>query len=124
MFAPYRGENDMKYIAAIALALAPCSAIAAPVYLKCQLDQDVGKATPWDVTLNEETGTVSFSFPDIRHALTARGIFTADTVTSNGFTFDRTNFGFQRDLSDIQAPGRKPIIDRGRCAIAQTKRAF
>ena len=113
----------MKFVLAIILASVPCSAYAAPIYLKCQLDQDVGKA-PWDVTLNEEAGMVTYLFPDSGRAYTVRGVFTAEKVTFNGFTVDRTNFGFQRDLSGLQASGRPPLIDRGRCTLATAKRAF
>lgn len=123
----------MKYAAMFALALMPCSASAAPVYLKCQLDQggpggaggdDQAAKAPMDITLNEEAGTVTYVFSQIGQAFTVRGVFTVDKVTFRGFTVDRTNLQFQRDLSDLQAPGRTPIIDRGRCTLAEVKRAF
>ena len=114
----------MKFVAAIVLAFVPCSAYAAPVYLKCQLDQDVGKSPAWDVTLNEDAGTVTYLFPDSGRAYTVRGVFTAEKVTFNGFTVDRTNFGFERDMSGLQVSGRPPMIDRGKCTIAVAKRAF
>jgi len=106
---------------------------AAPVYLKCQLDpgaqggaggRDMATQAPMDVTLNEEAGTVTYSFPQIGRAFTVRGVFTADKVSFNGFTVDRTNFAFQRDMSDLQASGRVPIIDHGRCTLVEVKRAF
>lgn len=114
----------MKLIAAMVILIFPCAASAAPVYLKCQLDQDVGKKPAWDVTLNEEAGIVTYAFPELGRIFTVRGAFTADRVVFNGFTVDRTNLAFQRDLSGLQAPGRVPIIDKGRCAIAEIKRAF
>ena len=116
----------MKAIVAITMALFPCAANAAPVYLKCQLDPGVGVATKtlMDVTLNEEAGTVTYSFSDIGRAFTVKGVFIVDKVSFNGFTVDRTNFAFQRDMSALQAPGRAPIIDHGRCALAEVKRAF
>lgn len=114
----------MRFVIAIAIALFPRAANAAPVYLKCQLDQDIGTKPAWDVTLNEETGKVTYSFPELGRAFTVPGVFTADRVTFNGFTVNRTNFAFQRDLGALQAPGRAPIIDHGRCALAEVKRAF
>ena len=123
----------MKFVVALMLALIPSSAYAAPVYLKCQLEpggaggaggEDQAAKAPMDVTLNEESGTVTYLFPETREAFTVRGTFTVDKVTFRGFTIDRTNLQFQRDLSDLQAPGRPPIIDRGRCWLVDVKRAF
>jgi len=114
----------VRFIIAIAMAAVPSAANAAPIYLKCQLEQDVGKQAPWDVTLNEEAGTVTYSFPELGRAYTVPGVFTVDKVTFRGFAIDRTNFAFQRDLSSLQAPGRAPIIDYGRCALAEVRRAF
>jgi len=115
----------MKFVVAIALAIVPYSASAAPVYLKCQLDQDVGKKPAWDVTLNEDSGSVTYVFPDLGRAYTVRGIFTAQSVTFNGFTVDRTNLAFSRDLSDLTVPGATPPpIDHGKCVIVTAKRAF
>ena len=114
----------MKFIIAIVLGLIPSVVTAAPVYLKCQLDEDVGKKSAWDVTLNEDVGNVTYSFPELGRAYTVRGVFTVNKVTFNGFTVDRTNFAFQRDMSALQAPGRTPIVDNGKCALAVAKRAF
>lgn len=124
----------MFRLALLALLLLPTAAAqAAPVYLKCQLDQgaqggagarDLAMQAPIDVTLNEDTATVTYSFPQIGRAFTVRGVFTADKVSFNGFTVDRTNLAFQRDMSDLQVPGRAPIIDRGECTLVHVKRAF
>lgn len=76
-----------------------------------------------NVTLNEESESVTYSFPDIERAFTVHGVFAADHVTFNGFTIDRTNLAFQRDMSDLQVSG-PPIIDRGKCTLVQVKRAF
>lgn len=120
-------------IAALTLAFVPHSAGATPVYLKCQLDrgavggaggEDLAAQAPMDVTLNEGAGTVTYTFPQIGRAYTVRGAFTVDRVTFNGFTIDRTNLAFTRDMSALQAPGRAPIVDRGRCSLAEVKRAF
>jgi hypothetical protein len=51
-------------------------------------------------------------------------VFTADKVSFSGFTVDRTNFAFLRDMSDLQVPGSPPIVDRGKCAIVHVNRAF
>ncbi|MBK9009419.1 hypothetical protein [Novosphingobium sp.] len=67
---------------------------------------------------------MTYTFPTIGRAFTVPGVFTADKVTFRGFTIDRTNLAFQRDMSHLQAPGRAPIIDRGRCTFAEVKRAF
>lgn len=123
----------MKYFAAAALALVPCSAYAAPVYLKCQLDpgaqggaggEDLLVKAPMEVTLNEDAGMVTYTLPTIGRAFTVPGAFTADKVSFRSFTIDRTNLAFQRDMSHLQAPGRAPIIDRGRCTLVEVKRAF
>ena len=115
----------MKYLAALALAAFPCSAYAAPVYLRCQLDpsatggaggEDFATKAPMDVTLNEDAGTVTYTFPEMGRAYTVRGVFTVDKVEFNGFTVDRTNFMFQRNTLGI--------IDHGRCALVEVKRAF
>lgn len=115
----------MKYVVALALALFPCSAYASPVYLKCQLDpgakgdaggQDYAAKAPMDVTLNEDAETVTYTFPAMGRAFTAHGVFTAENVTFNGFTVNRTNLAFQR--------ANLGSIDRGRCALVQVKRAF
>lgn len=106
------------------LAIVPHAALAAPVYLKCQLDQDAGKKPAWDVTLNEDEGMVTYSFPELGRAFTVRGVFTVNRVTFNGFTIDRTNLAFKRDLSSIQAPGRPPVIDVGKCTLVAIERAF
>ncbi|SEQ69499.1 hypothetical protein [Sphingobium sp. YR768] len=53
----------MKLLVTLAIALVPCSAYAAPVYLSCQLDQgakggvggeDFATKAPMKVTLNED----------------------------------------------------------------------
>lgn len=115
----------MKHVAALALVCIPCSAYAAPVYLKCQLDQgskggaggqDFATKAPMDVTLNEDAGTVTYVFPEMGRAYTVRGVFTADKVEFNGFAVDRTNLAFQRDTLGI--------VDRGRCALVEVKHAF
>jgi hypothetical protein len=114
----------MKFAIVIGALLIPSAGLASPTYLKCQLDKDIGKASPWEVTLHEEAGRVTYSFPDLGLRFTVQGTFTADKVMFQSFTVDRTNFAFQRDLSHVQAPGRAPIIDKGRCYLAQAKRAF
>jgi hypothetical protein len=123
----------MFRVAVVAVSLFSSAAEAAPVYLKCQLDpgalggaggRDMATQAPMDVTLNEDAGTVTYSFPQIGRAFTVPGVFTADKVSFNGFTVNRTNFAFQRDMSDVQAPGMRPIIDSGRCKLADIKRAF
>jgi hypothetical protein len=123
----------MFRLGAMLLLLVPAAAEAAPVYLKCQLDQgaqggagarDLATQAPMDVTLNEDAGSVTYSFPQIGRAFTVPGVFTADKVTFNGFSVDRTNLALQRDMTDLQAPGRTPIVDRGKCTIVHMNRVF
>ena len=116
----------MKLFAAAAILIATASgaAHAAPVYLKCQLDADIGKRGPGSVTLNEDTSMVSYSFPDIDRVFTVRGFFTSDKVTYNGFTIDRSTLSYTRDMSDLTVSGAKPQVDHGKCTIEQAKRAF
>ncbi|WP_136163530.1 hypothetical protein [Sphingomonas flavalba] len=115
----------MKHAAALVLALVPCPALAAPVYLKCQLapgtkggagGQDLAASAPMDITLNEDAGTVTYAFPTAARAYTVRGIFTAEQVTFNGFSVDRTNLAFQRSTFGV--------VDRGQCTLVEVKRAF
>jgi hypothetical protein len=115
----------MYRVAAIALALFSSGAGAAPVYLNCRLDPGAkaGGDPEMNVTLNEDTESVTYSFPSIGRAFTVHGVFAADHVTFNGFTIDRTNLAFQRDMSDLQVSG-PPIIDHGKCTLVQVKRAF
>jgi hypothetical protein len=128
----YRLGDFMFRLAGILLALLPATVQASPVYLKCLLDPaGQGRAgsrdlstEPMDVALNEEAGSVTYSFPWIDRSFTVRGAFTADKVTFNGFTVDRTDLAFTRDMSDLQAPGRAAIVDRGKCTLVQVKRAF
>lgn len=123
----------MPRIAAIMLFLLPAAAEATPVYLKCRLNAtaqggagpgDLLIQAPMDVTLNEDASTVTYSFPQIGRAFTVPGMFTADKVAFNGFTVDRTNLAFQRDMSGLRAPGRTPLIDRGECTLVHASRAF
>jgi hypothetical protein len=115
----------MYRVAAIALVLFASTAEAAPVYLHCQLDPGAkaGGDPEMNVTLNEETETVTYSAPTIGRAFTVHGVFAADHVTFNGFTIDRTNLAFQRDMSDLQVEG-PPIIDHGKCTLVKVNRAF
>ncbi|HWI89454.1 MAG TPA: hypothetical protein VNS11_09490, partial [Sphingomicrobium sp.] len=75
----------MYRVAAIALGLISSAAGAAPVYLKCQLDYDSSsnksQTHELDLTLNEDTGTVTISFVGTSLADTVRGAFNADKVT-------------------------------------------
>lgn len=114
----------MKYVVALALAVWPCSAFAAPVYLKCQLDpnakgvraDDQAAKAPMDVTLNEDEGTVTYKFTASGRSYTVRGAFTVDKVEFNGFLINRVNLLFQREFF-----GK---IDSGQCTLAEIKRAF
>ena len=107
----------MLRLSAILLAISSVSAEAAPVYLHCELDATTqGDRAPMDVTLNEETGTVQYAFPNIGYAGSAHAIFAVDSVSFNGFTIDRTNLQYTRStLGDV---------DHGKCSLVQIKRAF
>jgi hypothetical protein len=105
----------MHRLSAILLGLSSVSAEAAPVYLHCQFNAPVDPA-PMDLTLNEESSTVQYVFPDIGYAGVAKAIFTADSVAFNGFTIDRTNLQYTRSMPDR--------VDHGRCSLVQVKRAF
>ncbi|MDB5678386.1 MAG: hypothetical protein JWM94_1388 [Sphingomonas bacterium] len=117
-------EGILKYLIALALAFWPCSAFAAPVYLRCHLvpdGKDVGagdlaNSAPMEVTLNEDVGMVTYKFAASGRAYTARGIFTAGKVQFNGFMIDRTNLSFQRT-----SLGQ---VDNGECTLIEIKRAF
>lgn len=123
----------MAITAAAALGVFAAPAMAAPVYLECQLTGAVEGDTPpdrawdWKLTVNEAEGRVDWSHPNASERTAA--VFTADTVRwenpgrflSASYLIDRTTLEMTRTLST----GDGPMVSRGRCRIVQApQRAF
>ena len=109
-----------KGIFALAALAMASPAMAAPVYLDCRLraGSDDGGAPEllWHITLNEETGTVSWTIPESDVADTARAVFTADEVRWNSLTINRTTLAFTRRFS---WPSGQPLTTHGRCQLVR-----
>jgi hypothetical protein len=109
------------------LALSAAPAQAVPVYLRCVVSQGqpIGDVD-WEITLNEETGMVTWTIPMMNVAERARAIFNANEVRWNTgmslFTINRRTLAFVRS-SNLGPP--PPMITNGRCQRqAQGRRAF
>jgi len=136
-------------VAVLLLSTIPNAAYAAPVDLKCYLETESGRQD-WAITLNEETGTVTYSHP--MRTATVKAIFTAEEViwSYGDLKINRVNLSFVRDLGlmgprtlahqlggargqayldeakrKLQAdPDRARFIDQGKCEVVQVQRAF
>ena len=111
----------------IALTTGAAPARAAPVYLECLLSGGGNSGDVlWNITLNEETSTVSWTIPAMDVANNSRAVFTPDEVrwdsSISTFTINRSDLTFTRTLN---MGGGTPHITRGRCRLAaQRRRAF
>lgn len=123
----------MLMMAAAALGMFGAPAIAAPVYLECQLTGSTEGDTPsdrvwdWKLTINETEGRIDWSHPNASEHSAA--VFTADTVRwenpgrflSASYVIDRRTLEITRTLST----GSEPMVSRGRCRVVQApQRAF
>lgn len=100
-----------------------CPGYAEPVYLKCILNQVIGKHPAWDVTLDEATGLVTWSFPETGKAFTKRGAFMVDKVAFGSFVVDRRSLAFIRFQGVLETDTTLPP-DQGKCTFADVKRVF
>lgn len=116
----------MRWFATAAVALfLPSAATAAPVYLTCVLNTQNDGDLAVNVQLNEEGGTVSYTFPRNGNSFTVRAIFAPDKVSFRGFEISRTDLSIQRVNDGAFSRIRNdPMVDRGRCQIDQRNRAF
>lgn len=131
-------KKVMKLLVFIALSLGASPAVAAPVYLECHLaggtkpGEDVFR---WDIALNEEAGTVSYTIANGAKVRNHPALFTATEVSWNtlvensiirggGLTIDRLDLTFTRKPLQI---GNNPPSGGalGRCKVVNTpSRAF
>lgn len=96
-------------------------ALASPVYLECQMNQEWVETTPedapwnWKITANESSGWVEYEHK--QGAKRVPAMFTADKVKFDGNEIDRKTLVFKREFLD------KTTI--GRCRVAKIEdRAF
>jgi hypothetical protein len=127
----------MKKLASIVVVsgvfMAAMPALAAPVYLECQLIQNSEGSTPaehpwnWQITVNEAEGRVDFAHPAAADRTSA--VFTADAVRwsndsrylSTTFLIDRTNLRITRSLTI----GGDVKVSHGQCRVVRaSERAF
>ena len=111
----------MLTVTAAATVAAP--AVAAPVFLNCEMAQPDGEMMQTKVQANEEGGTVTYTFPDNGRTYTLKGFFTPDTVKFGAFTINRKDLSFTRDNSGpFMQPGHE--MSYGKCVVDKTERAF
>jgi hypothetical protein len=116
--------SAMLKSAGLALAVFSSAASAVPVMLNCELTQHDGPLKI-DVQLNEEAGTVSWTFPATGHSVTRPAIFTPDHVSFSAFSISRTDLSLQRvnDTVDQEYDHEAPV-SYGKCSLDTRKRAF
>lgn len=99
-------------------------ALAAPVYLDCQMPKEKGSAetVPWTVALNEEAGTVTWTHP--LQTNTGKAQFTPDHIifSDGGLIIDRTTLRFKRQFTFRGEVLGEP--DFGQCKVSERKRAI
>lgn len=100
----------------------PGVAIAAPVYLKCSIQQ-AGGPLEVNFVLDEETRHVAVIIPKTGAVDQARGVFSSDRVL---IPRDPSSFEINRiDLSVVRATPMIKTVDRGKCKVEPLpKRAF
>lgn len=118
-----RQARTMKWIIGIAVFVAvPCAAQAAPIYLKCQIDN--GEVlTEVQVTADEAMGKVSVFIPYTGKTSNMSAIFRpAEVIFSDRFgsyRIDRRTLVIERSLAIIHS------VDKGKCAVEKAvERAF
>lgn len=113
-------------LSSIALICCSTAANASPVFLNCVLTTPRAGPLKIDIQLNEEGGTVGYTFPDNGRSYTVRGIFTPDHVSFMRFSVSRTDLTIQRrnDGQFDQSVYHLAPVDTGRCVMDSRKRAF
>lgn len=115
----------MQWILAAAMMVAPAQAMAAPVYLTCDMVND-GKAFTIDWALNEDNQTATILGKDGKSPTTGLATFSSDKVEISTepftWTIDRVSLRIVRDihLSEVSREGE------GKCTVAKppANRAF
>jgi hypothetical protein len=87
----------MRLILAIALFCASTAAFAAPVYLDCAVSNGSTSVT-WNLTLDEETGNISYSIPALGASYRYHGTFTRDSVSFDTVEISRIDLSFKRTV--------------------------
>jgi hypothetical protein len=107
----------VKLLVAIGAACTLSSAAtAAPVYLSCVINSAVDGNFAMDIQLNEEAGTVSYTFPDNGRSFSMAALFAPDRVSFGGFQVSRTDLSIYRTNNGV--------VDHGTCKIDTRHRAF
>ena len=116
----------MLRLVALALAVFSSSASAAPVMLNCVIATQNDGPLQMNVQLNEEGGSVSYSFPHSGVSVTKGAIFAPDRVAFGSFVVSRTNLSVQRINNGEfdQRVFKLPPVEHGTCTIDTRKRAF
>jgi hypothetical protein len=111
---------------ALAAILISSGASAAPVMLNCVIDTQNDGPLNIDLQLNEQAGTVSYSFPQRGNSFTTRAIFTPNHVAFGSFAISRTELTIQRknDGEFDQPVFHLPPVENGKCGLDTRKRAF
>ncbi len=112
----------LRMCAMIGAVVAASPAVAAPVYLKCAIEQD-GGPLQINFVLDEETGRVAVIIPKTGAVDQVRGTFMIDRVL---VPRDPSSFEISRtDLSIVRSTPMLKATDRGSCKIEELpKRAF
>lgn len=115
----------MRWILAAAMMAAPVQAMAAPVYLTCDM-VDEGKAFSVNIALDEASDTATMSNAGTGEPWVASAIFTAEKVRMIHrpftWTIDRVSLKISREIfiTENRSSGE------GKCAVAKppANRAF
>lgn len=117
-------NDSLRMLALIGAASIAAPVQAAPVFLTCHMAQPDGEVFQADLQMNEEAGTVTYSFPDNGRTFTVRGFFTPAEVSFGRFTISRTDLTFKRNNEGLLGSSADKASSSGKCAIDQTQRAF
>lgn len=127
----------MRYLLAAAMLTTATPAFAAPVYLSCDLpgsNEPGATVMHWDIMLNEEAGTVSYTISNGARVQNTPALFTALQVSwgsggtrlsrGGGLTINRLDLTFTR--APMQIGDNKPMGGAtGKCSVVNTQqRAF
>jgi hypothetical protein len=103
----------MKLIAALGLLGLGAMANAAPVYLECKMTTGT-KEVLWNVTLDESTGAVSYTIPELGVVQKLPGVFMPDRVVFGAMEISRVNLSFTRKTV---VSGVVDRTDQGQCKV-------
>jgi hypothetical protein len=87
----------LRLAIAIGFFCASAAAVAAPVYLDCAVTNGTTAVT-WNITLDEETGNISYSIPALGASYRYHGTFTRDSVSFDTVEISRLDLSFKRTV--------------------------